>query len=102
MFLLPKGFIVGIEVRKKQWADPCCEKPKLDGFSLKNCDEDLLLEEVVERHEFNLVLLATGRQVGMTLVGLPALDASSDLISSDLISFHRLSPTGKRTKATAQ
>ena len=40
----------------------------------------------MERHEFNLVLLATGRQVGMTLVGLPALDASSHLISPHLIS----------------
>ena len=26
--------------------DPCCEKPKLDGFSLKKCDEDLFKMEV--------------------------------------------------------
>ena len=77
-------------------SDPRFEKPTFDGFFFfqkkrrRGYLEDghgcwkrsWSVECSLERAESNLVLLATGRKVGMTLFGLPALNASSHLISA--------------------
>ena len=93
------------------------EKPKLDGFSLKNGDEVIFKMDVAagrgrgaERAVREFEVMGWVGRIFFSFVGgwtkswndVGRVAGLNRIISSHLISFHRFAPPGKRTKATAQ